>query len=102
MDPRREQLQTLLEVTSGTTEVHFQPPNGTKMDYPAVVFRRSTSRTEHADNRPYRRTKQYEVTVIDRDPDSDIPDKIALLPQCSHARTFTNDGLNHDVFNIYF
>ena len=44
----------------------------------------------------------YQVTVIYRNPDSEIPSKIALLPMCSHERHYTKENLNHDVFNLYF
>lgn len=45
---------------------------------------------------------RYQVTVIYRNPDSEIPSKIALLPMCSHERHYTKENLNHDVFNLYF
>ena len=100
----RLSLQEVLQTVSGldVDHVHFQPPNEIQMDYPAIVYKRDSSNTIHADNDPYRRTKRYQVTVIDRDPDSDIPDRIALMRSCSHERTFKTEGLNHDVFNIYY
>jgi hypothetical protein len=55
-----------------------------------------------ANNLPFRHTKRYQVTVIDRDPDSLIPDKVAALPMCLHNRFFVANNLNHDVFNLYF
>ena len=42
------------------------------------------------------------VTVIDRDPDSDIPNLVAALPTSSFNRFFVADGLNHTVYTIYF
>lgn len=85
-----------------TPNVYFQPPAGVKMQWPAIVYKRDTSETEYGDNLPYRRTKRYQVTVIDTDPDSQIPDKVAELAMCRHDRFFTSDNLNHDVFNLYF
>jgi hypothetical protein len=29
-------------------------------------------------------------------------DKIAALSSCVHERNFPANGLNHDVFNLYF
>lgn len=55
-----------------------------------------------ADNQPYALHDRYQVTVIYRNPDSEIPSKIALLPMCSHERHYTKENLNHDVFNLYF
>jgi len=42
------------------------------------------------------------VTVIDRNPDSDLPGKVAELPMCTFNRFFTADNLNHDVYTIFF
>lgn len=97
----RQQLQTLLEAL-GTENVYFQPPPSLKMVYPAIVYKRDRIHIDHANNKPYRHMKRYQVTVIDRDPDSDIPDMVATLPTCSFDRSFTADGLNHSAFNLYF
>lgn len=72
------------------------------MKYPAIVYKRDTADTQFAGNIPYRNTLRYQVTVIDRDPDSDIPVKVAALPMCLFNRHFVANNLNHDVFNLYF
>jgi hypothetical protein len=99
---QRTQLQLLLEAILGTTYVYFQPPATSEMNYPCIVYHRDTSDTRFADDIPYARTKRYQVTVIDRNPDSLIPDKVAQLRLCTHSRFFTADNLNHDVFNLYY
>jgi len=96
----RLDLQTLLE--SITPNVYFQPPTGTEMLYPCIKYNRSDSVVVHADNRPYKRTKQYQVTVIDRNPDSELPDQVEQLPYCLFDRYFAADNLNHYVFNLFF
>lgn len=95
-------LQALLEAIVGTDNVYFQPPSNVQIKYPCIVYKRDTAETVFADNNPYRYTKRYQVTVIDRNPDSDIPDKVAALPMCTMARFYTADNLNHDVFTLYF
>ena len=93
----------LHEVLKGIApNVYFQPPNGTKMVYPCIIYVRDMTHTQQADNRLYKDTKRYSVTVIDRNPDSPIPDQVLRLPLCSHDRFFTSDDLNHDVFTLYF
>lgn len=86
----------------GSSNVYFQPPSNLIMKYPAIVYKRDNERTSFADNIAYRSMQRYMVTVIDRNPDSDIPDKIRELPLCSFARHYTADDLNHDVYNLYF
>ena len=85
-----------------TANVYFQPPTNTKIEYPCIVYRRDAARTVFGDNKPYKHTKRYQVTVIDRNPDSDIPDMVKALPMCVFDRFFTADQLNHDVFTIFF
>lgn len=99
---QRLQLQSLLETLLGSGNVYFQPPNNVQMAYPAVVYHRDYGVSLFADNKPYRNTKRYAVTVIDQDPDSLIPDKIEALPLCRFSRHFAADDLNHDVFDLYF
>jgi hypothetical protein len=97
---QRLELQSLLEALA--ENVYFQPPAGVQMQYPCIVYARDSAVTRFAGNYPYRYEKRYQVTVIDRDPDSEIPDKVAALPMCIFNRFFTADNLNHDVFNLYF
>lgn len=89
-------------MTLGTTNVYFQPPASIRMTYPAIVYKRDGDNTVYADNANYRNKKRYMVTVIDRNPDSDIPDKIKKLPYCRFSRHYSADDLNHDVYNLYF
>lgn len=99
--PRLE-LQAILEAIPGVSGVYFQPPEDVKMRYPAIVYKRDYVRSEFAGNAPYRRTKRYQVTVIDGDPDSTIPDAVGALPMSSFSRNFAADQLNHDVYDVYF
>jgi hypothetical protein len=100
--PSRLELQSLLLDLLGSSNVYFQPPSNVQMQYPAIVYKRDDIRTEFADNKPYKHKKRYQVTVMDRDPDSDIHEKVAALPLCSYDRSYTADNLNHDVFNLFF
>lgn len=82
--------------------VYFQPPENIRLEYPCIIYRRDSADTKFADNRPFRYEKRYQVMVIDQDPDSPIPDKVAGLPSCVFERHYTADLLNHDVFNLFF
>jgi len=72
------------------------------MVYPAIVYERDEEDVKRANNGVYSRTKRYKVTVIDRNPDSDIPDKVSDLPLSSFSSHFVAENLNHDVFSVYF
>lgn len=98
----RLDLQTLLEVLLGSDSVYFQPPPSIQMSYPCIVYQRSNIRTDHANNTPYSLKKEYTITVIDPNPDSLIPDQIAMLSTADFSRHYTSDNLNHDVFTIFY
>jgi hypothetical protein len=97
---KRLQLHQLLETF--IENVYFQPPTNVQLKYPCIVYTRDFADTKFADDVPYDHTKRYMITVIDRDPDSDIPDKVAAMPLSLFNRFYTVDNLNHDVYNVYF
>lgn len=98
----RLQLQTLLEGILTTRNVYFQPPETLKMSYPCIVYELANVNTIFANDRPYKHTRMYKITVIDHNPDSLIPDKISELSMCIFDRSYTSDNLNHTVYNIHY
>jgi hypothetical protein len=87
----------------GTRNVYFQPPESIKMQYPAIRYSRSAPDVKRANNQIYSNTNKYEVTVIDEDPDSDIPDKIcAHFRMCGFDRWYPADNLNHFTLTLYY
>lgn len=101
MDKRLE-LHELLKEILGSSNVYFDPPESVKMNYPAIRYSRSRIDNSFADNSVYKQDLRYEVIVIYRDPDSDLPLKISRLPKCAHDRAYVADNLHHDVFTLYF
>lgn len=102
LDSKRLALQAVFETLLGTRNVYFQPPPSFKMKYPCIVYNLDIALVRFADDRPYSRTKRYQVTVIDANPDSSFPDKIAELPMSTFDRHFTADQLHHFVFQLFF
>lgn len=98
----RLELQEHLELLIGSDQVYFQPPPNVQMQYPAIVYELSDMVSVFASNRPYRTTNQYEITVIDKNPDSLLPAKIKALPMSRFVRAFKTSGLNHTIFDLYF
>lgn len=82
--------------------VYYQPPESYKMEYPAIVFSKKEILNIYANNRVYRQSYFYQVTVIDEEPESEIVKQISLLPQSEYDRTFKSDNLYHDVFTLQF
>lgn len=98
---QRKDLNDLLKVVLGSSNVYFQPPENRVLQYPCIVYERDGDSVDHADNIPYRMKQRYQVTLIDPNPDSDAIDKLRALPLCAFNRHFATSGLNHDVFVIY-
>ena len=96
----RLQLHQLLETF--TPNVYFQPPTNIRLEYPCIIYKRDFAETKFANDKPYNFTLRYMIIVIDRDPDSVIPAKVASLPMSLFNRFYTADDLNHDVFNVFF
>lgn len=99
---QRLELDALLETLLGSENVYFQPPPGHMLSYPCIIYNRSNIRAAHADNAPYKLVEEYTVTVIDANPDSETPMKVASLPRAQFDRSFRTGNLNHYVFNILF
>lgn len=98
----RLELQMILESVLGSVNVYFQPPPTLRMQYPCIVYNRDAAEMKYADSTLYNYMQRYQVTVIDRAPDSPFPLMVANLPLCRYDRFFTADNLNHDVFTLFF
>lgn len=98
----RPDLQLLLEELLESRNVYFKPPESVKMNYPAIVYALEDVENAHADNGVYSSFKKYSITVIDKDPDSLLIDKVVSLPTCRFNRYYTSENLNHWVFTLYF
>lgn len=98
----RLDLQTLFENLLGSRNVYYQPPASVSMKYPAIKYSRDDIENRFANNGVYAQKVAYSVTVIDKNPDSEIVKKVSKLPMCSFDRHYTADNLNHDVFTLYF
>ncbi len=98
----RSDLQRLLEGILGSRNVYFQPPESIKMKYPAIVYALEDIENTHANNGVYLSRKKYSVTVIDKDPDSDLVGRMVKLPVCQFDRHYKSENLNHWVFSLYF
>jgi hypothetical protein len=96
----RVQLQTLLETI--TSSVYYQPPETVKISYPCIIYTLDKSNTRFASDKPYNIHLGYTVTVIDKNPDSNIPEEVAMLSKCIFNRHYTADNLHHFVFTIYY
>lgn len=102
MKTRRLQLhQTLCDIL-GTNNVYYRAPSR-KMKYPCIIYDLDGSDVRPADDIPYFRKRRWSLTVIDEDPDSEIPEHLQDgMRYCRFERSYLADGLNHFVHTIYY
>ena len=99
--PSRIDLHNIFVEILGSNNVYFQPPASVIMQYPAIKYSRKDMHGEFANDGLYFHSPQYEVILIDKNPDSEFIEKILMLPYCHFNRHYEVDNLNHDVFTIY-
>lgn len=98
----RLSLQTKLEELNENENVYFQPPSNKQMNYPAIRYDIDDIDTKFADDSSYICNKCYKLTVISKNPEPEIIDKLLDLPMCTFDRSYKADNLNHFVFTIYW
>jgi hypothetical protein len=99
---RRIQLHQILVDLLGSTNVYFQPPSTVQMKFPCIIYSRDARDEKFADNILYLGKNRYSISVVDKNPDSDIPDKVGALPLTSFSQHYVVDNLNHDVYSTYY
>lgn len=102
MAKTQQDLQLFLEQLINSRNVYFQPPASKQMNYPAIVYSLNDIRNKSADNLIYMQDNQYLLTVIDKDPDSEIAKKVSRIPTCNFSRAYTADNLNHFAYTIFY
>lgn len=97
----REELHNLLLKCCDT--VYFQPPASVKMQYPCIIYTRKSIPTDKANNQIYIKDRLYQLTIIDKNPDSEIP--TAVLSQFGTIgveNEFVTDNLYHTIMNLKY
>ena len=97
----RTELHEKLCGLLGSRNVYFQPPATIRMKYPCIVYESQDFTTWHANNFPYAIHDRYRITVIDQNPESAIPKKIAGMQGARAARPFVSDNLYHWPFDLW-
>ena len=97
----RLELQKILKDALGSNKVYFQPTESVKLSYPCIIYEEVKGETTRADDGLYIYRKAYSVLIIDKDPDSAIPDRVRALRLCDTGNPYKADNLYHWPFTIY-
>ncbi len=91
------------ELEKFTPNVYFQPPEGFQMNYPCIVYNKTNKMRHFANDVVYLSQQEYRITVIDKNPDSEIADNIEKHFQiCIINQYYTVDNLNHINLSLYY
>lgn len=98
---KRLKLHQMLVDILGNENVYFQPPESVKLKYPCILYFRKQASESPADNMKYQFWLQYDLILVDKNPDDGLMQKLAVgLPYCRYDRHYVSDNLHHDVFQI--
>ena len=100
MAKSRKKLSELLRTFC--KNVYYQPPTGTKILYPCIIYDLDRPDVTFADNAPYALYDQYSLKYITRDPDDQVRNQIIMIPLCSADKPYIADNLYHHPFRLYW
>lgn len=98
----RESLHEELCEVLGSRNCYFEPPS--QMEYPCIKYERQKPITRYADNVEYYKISSWMLTIIDTDPESDIPRRLKehFKRYLTWDREYSADGLKHFIYTLYY
>ena len=100
---KREQLQVALTQVLGSTNVYFQPPETMKLKYPCIIYYKTSYPLRFANNKVYKAKQCYTLTVVDKDPDSEIAYNIVdNFQYCKIDSYYRSENLNHTKLTLFY
>lgn len=94
-------LHTNLMNILGSNKVYYQPPESIRLEYPCILYELDDIPTSKANNKNYLKDKRYSITLIHKDPENGVVDRLLELPLISFDRSYQADNLHHFVFTLY-
>lgn len=83
--------------------VYFQPPSDLAMKYPCIAYQKTTNQRVYSNNHVYKKVQEYQLTIMDFNPDNDLTDRILEhFEYSSSGSNFVLNRLNHSTIKLYF
>ena len=87
----------------GSRNVYYNPPESVKMQYDCIRYGKTGVDLLKANDSIYKRTYQYDLIFITKNPDSDVPDRILdTIPLTRFGRPYVANGLDHFPMTVYY
>ena len=99
---RRYELNSLLKEILGSDNVYYQPPENLKLNFPCIIYELNGKEVRFADNDKYTSMRRYSVTIVDKNPDSEIPERLEQLPLTRFNRRYVADNIYHCTYSLYY
>ena len=100
---KRLELDSKFREILGSDNVYFQPPESMKINYPCIIYFKTSVPSRYANDMIYKYDQSYTVTVIDKDPDSEIPFTLMKSFQyCKLDNFYRTDNLNHTKLTLFY
>lgn len=102
-ETKRLELDAKFREILGSGNVYFQPPETLKMQYPCIIYFKTSVPARYANNLVYSYKQGYTVTYVDKDPDAELP--FTLLKTIPYTRIdsfYKSEGLNHTKLTIFY
>lgn len=98
-----KRLREILQEETGQVNLYFQPPEGFKLTYPCIIYKKDTGDHMFADNSVYQFTQAYQLTFISKNPDNSVVERILKeFKWAKYGRSFQAENINHDVIILYY
>jgi len=84
--------------------VYFQPTSDIRLQYPCIIYNVDEIEVLRADDGvAYKVDRSYNLTIIDEDPDSEIPYRIIQeFAYSTFVGVDVTDGLYHNRMKLYY
>ena len=109
IESQRDYLDDILRSIDGVKKVYYQPPASIHLEYPCILYKLSGYNRMYANGVCYASWPEYEVTLIDHDPESILQKRMLDLGKDADSncyvqfnRFFTSDNLNHWAYRLTF
>lgn len=98
-----DRLELHNELLNFCPNVYFQPPSSKTMEYPCIVYNKTGKSRQFGNDHIYLTKQEYQITVMDRDPDTKIPDNVeSHFQYCVITQYYTVNNLNHTNLNLFY
>jgi hypothetical protein len=96
-------LELHSELQEFLLDTYYQPPSNIQVVYPCIIYNKTRKSKMLANDGIYLTKQGYQITVIEKNPDSPVADAIEEHFQyCTIDQYFAMDNLNHTVLTLYY